>query len=303
MTNLDKNVNFITAEDLLTEVKNDLRVYFERAVVDNSHLYPVIAECLSKLGSKIYPVGKTTLFVDNYKSSLPDDFHKLLLALACFDYKVTSTVTENPQLYEVSDSTIADFLVTGKSTLCTDECGDQWGIVQRFETFDVTFKEFAPLSISNSSLPYCANNCFNKSVLHQHQIDLSSKLLVTGFETGYIYMEYLQKLEKDTVDGKDILIPDFARIREWIKGACVKKVFQVMYWNNDADVQQRYHDSKNELAVLEANARSFVKQVDFKEMYDARKTFYSRYAKFEQVVYGHGNQLPHPLKRPLNNRW
>jgi len=295
MVNLKKDLNFITAQDLLNEVKNDLRVFFERAVVDDSHLYPVVRECLAKLGSKVYPVGNSVIYIENYQGNLPEDFHKLILAVGCFSYTVKQTPNLNPQLYDVSEAQLEDFLISKPSVTCLDECGENFYVIQRFESFDVTYSEFTPLSLSNSSIPYCANDCFNKNILYQQQIDISNKKISAGFEKGYIYIDYLQKLETEDMDGKELLIPDFERIKEWIKAACVKKVFQVLYWNNDADVQQRYHDSKNELTVLEANARSFVKQVEFSELYDMRKTFYARYSKFEQMVYG--NNSKHRVRR------
>lgn len=286
MIDLKKDIHFITAQDILNEVKNDLRVYFERNVVDDSHLYPVIRECLSKMGSKIYPVNNTVIYIENYQGKLPDDFYKLVLAIGCFEYVVQSTPNTNPQLYDVSEPQLEDFLISKPSETCLDECGENFYVIQRFETFDVKFTDFIPLSISNSSIPYCSNNCFNPIGMSQNQIDITNKKISTGFPQGFIYIDYLQKLESEDVDGKDLLIPDFARIREWIKAACVKKIFQVIYWNNEADVQQRYIDSKNELSVLEQNARSFIKQIDFKELYDTRKVFYGRYDKFQQVVYG-----------------
>ena len=284
--NLIKDVHFIPADEIIGEIKNDLRVYFERSVVDESHLYPVIRECLAKLGSKVYPVGNAVIYISNYQGKLPSDFHKLIMAVGCYKYTINHIPNQNPQLYDVTESQLKDFLVTKPSEICLDDCGDNLYVIQRFESFETTFTDFVPLSISNSSIPYCSNDCFNKQIRGQSQIDISKNKMSTGFESGFVYIDYLQKLEQETDDGKDLLIPDFERIKEWIKAACVKKVFQVMYWNNDGDVQQRYHDSKNELTVLEANARSFVKQVDFKELYDMRKTFYARYSKFEKIVYG-----------------
>lgn len=284
--NLKKDINFIPAEDLISEVKNDLRTYFERAVVDNSHLYPVIRECLAKLGAKIYPLGNSVVYIDNYQGDLPPDFHKLVLAIGCFSYVIKSTPNLNPQLYDISESQFEDFLISKPSETCLDECGENFYVIQRFETFDVQYSEFTPLSISNASVPYCANNCFNKTILGQQQINLTKGKMQAGFDKGFVYIDYLQKLETEDLDGKDLLIPDFERIKEWIKMALVKKVFQVLYWNNDADVQQRYHDVKNELTVLESNARSFIKMSDFSELYDMRKTFYARYSKFNQIVYG-----------------
>lgn len=286
--NLKKEDNFITSQELLHEVRNELRTYFERSILDDSYFYPVIRGCLSKLGAKVYPVGSSVLWVSEYKTDLPKDFHKLIVAIACFDYVVQSTVNENPQLYQVGETQIEDFLVTKPSSTCLDDCGNELYVIQRFENFDVTFKEFAALSVSQNSYPYCTDSCFNKKVYGQDQIEISKSngKMYTGFEKGSVYIDYLQTLESHDVDGTDLLIPDFAPIRDWIKMACIKKGFEVMYFNNDADVQQRLNYAKNELTVLENNARSFARQVEFSELYDLRKVFFGRYNKFNQIIYG-----------------
>lgn len=288
---LKKDIHFIPASELLDEVRNDLRVYFERSVLDDSHFYPVIRECLAKLGAKVYPVGGAIVWISDYNGNLPKDFHRLIMALGCFQYTIESTPNENPQIYESTESQIKDFLVTKPKETCVDDCDNKFYIIQRFETFDIKYSGFAPLSLSPNSLPYCSNDCWNKQVLGQAQIEIANGKMYTGFEEGSVYINYLQKLETYDEEGTDLLIPDFAQIREWIKMACIKKAFQIMYWNNDADVQQRYHDAKNELTVLESNAKSFVRRSEFSELYDIRKVFFGRYNKFQEVVYGPGQTV------------
>lgn len=285
-TNLKKDIHFILAQELLNEVRNELRVYFEKSILDDSHFYPVIRSCLAKLGAKIYPVGNTVVWVTEYNGNLPQDFHKLIMALGCFEYKIESTPNLNPQLYQTNK--IDDFIVNAPSTTCLDECGEDFYVIQRFESFDIQYSGYCPLSVSSNSLPYCTNDCFNKSVLGQSQIEIANGKIYTGFETGAVYINYLQKLEAYDIDGIDLIIPDFAQIRDWIKAACIKKAFEIMYYNNDADVQQRLMYSKNELTVLEENAKSFARRTEFSELYDIRKMFFGRYKKFEEIVYGPG---------------
>lgn len=75
---LNKETNFIPAQDVINEVRNELRSYFERGVVDDSLLYPVIRSCLSKMGLTVHPSSNIVIPINNYKGCLPDDF-------LCFD--------------------------------------------------------------------------------------------------------------------------------------------------------------------------------------------------------------------------
>lgn len=285
---LRKDINFIPATDILNEVENDLRVYFERSVLDKSHLYPVIRDCVSKLGSRVYPVGNTIIYISEYNGFLPKDFHKLILALGCFTYVIEGTPNENPQLYDITEKQMEDYLISKPSETCLDECGENFYVIQRFDTFNVKYTDYAPLSVSKTSYNYCVNNCFNKQVLGQSQFEIANGKIYTGFESGYIYMDYLQKPEKETVDGMDLLIPDFAAFREWIKAACIKKCFEVLYYNNDADVQQRLRYANEEVTKLETRARTVARQAELSDLYEVRKVFFGRYNKFSQMIYGRG---------------
>ena len=48
-----------------------------------------------------------------------------------------------------------------------------------------------------------------------------------------------------------MLIPDFARIREYIKAACIKEGLETMYLNGTPDIERRLHYTKNEFAIKE----------------------------------------------------
>jgi len=277
---LDKGTNFIPAQDVLNEVRNELRSYFERGVVDDSLLYPVIRSCLSKMGLRVHPSSNIVIPINNYKGCLPDDFHKLSLAIGCFQYNICSQNTENPQLYETYEGIHA---VLKPSEICVDQCGDDWNIIQKYDTFSVNFQEYYPLKVSSSSMPFCTNSCFNKSTLSQNEIDICGKDIHTNFESGYVYMEYIQNLE--TLD--DLLIPDFAPIRDWIKTACIHKCLYSIYYNGDDTIRNKYMDHKADLLPLELNAKSFVSRAGYKEMYDLRRFMSGRYSKFSQQVYGY----------------
>lgn len=286
---LNKETNFITAEELLVEVRNQLKKFYQQQAIDDSYMYPVIRNSLAKLGAKVYPVGSHVVHVYNKEGKLPTDFHKLILAVGCFSYTVEALPNENPQLYDVSEAQIEDFFVSQPSTVCVDDCGASINIIQRFETFEVSYTDYSMLSVSKNSFPYCVNNCFNKKVLGQSQIEINGNRLLAGFEEGFVYIDYLQKLEKNVDDGKDLIIPDFPRITEWIVGACVTEGLKIMYINGTENVQQRLQYMEQKTAILETNARSFIKANDFSEFYNVRRVFYGRFDKFNQMIYGNPN--------------
>jgi len=277
---LNKETNFIDAQELLAEVKNFLGKYMQRALLDDSVFYPKIRSCLAKCGAKIYPIGTTVVPVKDYRAELPSDFHKLVIAVGCFDYTTTS-FNENPNLHDVPESEITNFLITKPSYTCLDECGENFYVIQKFETFSVSYRDYVGLKVSKNSWPKCSKNCFNKYQLADQEIEITDHI-TTNFPTGWIFLEYLQNLESQD---QDLIIPDYAQIRDWVKAACITEGLKFLYLNGE-DVERKWQQFKLEETTLENNARSFIKQNDFKELYDVRKMFAGRYNKFHQMVYG-----------------
>lgn len=282
---LKKDTNFITANELLNEVRNKMKSYFETSMIDDSDMYPIIRSCLSAMGAKIYPTSSAVIPINNYKGFLPKDFHKLILALGCSNETIVSTPNTNPQIYD-KIITKEQALELTPSEVCLDSCGDYYQVVQKFEAFEVIFNDVYPLSINSTSDYACSKDCWNKTVRGVDEIDIKNGCIYTQFSSGSIYIEYMQNLETQDTDGIDLLIPDYSPIREWIKAACIKEGLEMLYLNGEADVERRLGYAKNELTVKETNAKSFISRPEFSELYDTKRVFYGRYRKFDQMVYG-----------------
>lgn len=297
MIKLDKEIDFITAEELLLEVHNRIPTYVEKNMVDDSIFYPIIRECLALLGSKIYPTDKQVIHVSKYIAELPVDFHKLILAMGCYNYTMVYTKDEYPHVTEEFIGTVGH-KVNKPSVICmTDTEKEKYGyngaydfdIVQTFDLYSIRYNDFYPLAVSKKSHNFCTNGCFNKSekCSTEIEIDRQNKRIITNFESGSIYIEYTQNLEKISPDGLDLLIPNFEQIKKWIKDACIVEAFTYMNWNyTDEFLERRKRDAKAELVISESNARSFVRRSEFKDLYDIRKLFFARYNKFNDMVYG-----------------
>jgi len=290
MINLNKEINFIPVDSLLEEVRLMLSSYYEKDMLDDVVFYPIIKEALSKLGAKIYPVNSKIIRIQNYKGKLPNDFYKLILALGCFDYTITTgTDSSNPKLYDITPEQFDDYLISKPSITGLDECGANFYLVQRFETFTTSYSSISPLSVSTNSMPYCTNNCFNKNISSpdQIQVDKHNSTLLTNFNNGFVYLEYLQNLEIDTEEGKDILIPDFGPIRRWIKALCIETAFKFIYFNNySSETERKLMRAEKDTYIAETEAKSFTRRSDIDDFYNMRKVFFGRYNKFHQMVYG-----------------
>lgn len=280
---LNKDTNYISVQDVLAEIKSTMRSYFEQGLIDDGTLYPTIRDCLAKLGSKLYPVSQVILNVQEYKADLPLDFRKMVLALGCGNFKTTD-IDPLGKIYEATPDTITNF-VTKPPKPCIDECGDEFYIVQKFDTYSIEYSEFFPITISPNSTTHCSADCFNKSKSpYEIEIDLRKKKIITNFESGTIYLEYVQNIE--TTD--DLLIPDFRQIIKWIKDACIVTILkEVLYNYPDQSVTTKLSIAERDAGISELNARSFVRANEFSDFYNMRRLFSSRYSKFTNVVFGY----------------
>jgi len=276
-----KNVQYqyIPAQELINELKNELYSYFNQGSLDESHLYPRIKWCLGKMGLKIYPSKQDILFVDNYQAKLPRDFYKLQTAIGCFQVTDSNIDILQSKYEEVRIETLPE--CSCSYDFCQDNCG-MFQIVQKFDTFTSTYNATQRLRVSEDARPYCTNECFVDQPLVGDQITVKNGRIHTSFASGKIYIEYLSNLE--TEDG-DLMIPDSSTIREWIKDELRVICFRILY-DNGGDFIQRYQNAKADLTISQMNAKSVYTRSEFSEWYDLRKVLYSRFHKFNTSVYG-----------------
>jgi len=274
------NLKYIESQELIRELKNDLSTYFEKGMLDESYLYPVIRTCLSKMGLKILPTKHDVLQVESFKTDLPCDFYKAVLLVGCgmgewadVDYLNTKLIE-----YEVSGLNVCE----QRCDYCEDECGNLYGIKQYFNTYTVTYSELYPLTVSNDSRPYCNDSCFEYQG-RGNEVTIKNGKIYTNFETGHIYLEYLTNLEADS---GDLMIPDNQVIKDWIKQEMVFVCFRKLARLKEGDFAQQLRWEQEQLAIHQTNATSLYKSWTVKEFYDLRKTLYSRFHKYNTGVYG-----------------
>ena len=235
------------------------------------------------------PTSNAVIPIRNYKGQLPYGFYKLITAIGCFEYTVTSDPDyNNPKLYDVAEDKIQNYLISKPSITTKDQDGENFYIIQKFEEFSVQYTNYTSLTVSKSSHPHCTTNCFNKQPGRAEQIEIqkSQGLLLANFEKGSVYIEYLQTLEMSTDEGMELLIPNFEQIKKWIKDYCTVELFRYLYNNTTLDIQGRLATAKQEETISKTNAQDFVKRFEFTDLYALRKLFASRYEKFNQIVSG-----------------
>lgn len=273
-------MKYVGSEDIVAEVKNKLSMYFENGKLDDAFMYRHIRLCLYKMGYKVLPLKREVLDVKDGVANLPNDFHKMTLARACFKgyYEVNDprrgavTIVDKPVCELNLCETVCD--------VCTDECGNMFKLVQQIDTHSTAvYEDFVELSVDKESLPFCAEGCFNRGVKCKDKITIRNGRIYTNFDSGVIYLEYYSTLE--TEEGYQI--PDNEVIINWIITVLVKEGLEQLYFMGE-EVLQKLQYSQSELSKAEVAAQNLYRRKEVKEYYEMANLLERRYNMIGRAV-------------------
>lgn len=283
-----KEMNYITSDIVIAEVKNFLDLYWSAKKLDDSILFSTIRECLAKLKFKTHPLKMDILEVNNYKVDLPDDFQSLCVALACH---VEQCIEKpyNPAIRTEERHVCELNLCETKCDVCHDDCGNMFKIVQVFDDYYTTkeWTKFEVLNISKGSKPKCTKDCFNFRSKTGNEIEIKNNKVYTTFPEGLIYIEYIALLERDGL----YLIPDNERIIKWIKDELIRTCIQYLYLNGEPDLQGRLQYVEKNAAISFRNAKTIYRRFEVDEYYNMTNKLRRRYNSHRNWLWNEKNYV------------
>src|SRR3972149_2042409 len=66
--------NFISPESIYTEIKEELRSYFQTGVIDDILFSRYTEDCLKRLGRSSYKIEENVFRLEDFETRLPDNF-------------------------------------------------------------------------------------------------------------------------------------------------------------------------------------------------------------------------------------
>jgi hypothetical protein len=237
-------MDYISIEELISEVELNLSSYFQSGSVDSSIFYGKVKRCLSEIGVKILPKKSDILYVNNYTVDLPSDYNSLILLMSC-----------ETKGYLVNDNPA---LITYEQAVCDIP------ICHEFLVHNV---------IKVLTLGHEHNSCVNPTNIKKYDVEIKNNKIYTQFESGTLYIDYRAVLEKDS----EILIPDVDRIKEWLILEMERAAMKYLYFNTTSDVGQRLQYSDRELHIAKENARALWKLNSQKDFNNLKKALQDRF--------------------------
>lgn len=244
--------NFISPEQLVTRVKEELKSYFDTGAVDDL-LFPLwIQDALRKLGKSSLPIGETLIFLDDFKATLPPDFDSVREAWMCT--QSLPTTIRVPGSYYTQVTTRIDVpennpQMVNRCAPC-DSCPTEMKFIYKTNTDQtITTSHVVLLRPGNiSTLSMCSTDCPNRGSQSANTFDIHGNKFTTNFRTGDVYLVYYSR-EQDPSGYQ--LIPENYRIEEYIRAFLKFKVFEQL-WNQITDetfnqIQTKYEVYSNRL--------------------------------------------------------
>jgi len=222
-----ENLQYISSDSLLAEVKQELKSYFESGAISEILIPTFIDQALRKLRVLALKPEEAVLHFQNYQSELPCDFVLLDRAMM-YDHQVewsTGVSAVEGHYYKSIDC-----------TNCTD-CTPKEEVYEEITVasnagFNLKLKKPTWIRVYHASKQYCTEGCQNLSVSSEDVLQIYNNSKVSStFETGCVYIRYFSR----PVDDNGIpMIPEILEVEEYIKSYLKFKFFE-MLWHSVMD--------------------------------------------------------------------
>lgn len=270
------HTNFISSEPIITEVKQELKTYFEAGAVSEILIPTFIDQALRKLRVLVYKPEEAVVSFTNFKSELPYDF-------ALLDYAL---VYNSEVLWSPGVNSMTGYWYKGIDCSSCNNCGEKDEIYETISVpgpgFKIVMKEPKWIRVYHGSKALCTENCENLKAQSEDIIQIhNNKHLSSNFESGCVYIRYYARPMDD--DGIP-MIPEIYEVEEYIKAYLKFKIFELL-WHSVVDESQRQVEAKfnyyrnDQLAKLQA-ALGYILTPTKQQMADNVVKMKNRFNKF-----------------------
>lgn len=282
-------MKYIEFEVIENEVKRFFNSYFESGQdIDSSIYLPEVKTLLTKFGLKIKNKNNTVLTIKNYKSELPDNFYKLILAIGCS--KKTDYIppgSDHPfQNFKIEEFT-SNYKINNCENSCLNECGEHVHVIQKIDDGKlITYNEYYPILISRQVKEYGCydDNCFNFKFKNcPDEIIIKNNIVEANFCEGNIYIEYYETL----FNGNELMIPDHDVLIKAVKEQIKLSILEYLLFNHpDPNIVGKYQLQQTLTKDAIYHAINLIKNNEVQDLKDIRNYFVNRYNIFEKMING-----------------
>jgi hypothetical protein len=280
-------LKYKTFDSLVSAVSEDLRMYDDNGLIKPATLIRIVRKINADLGLGIQEKGHCFLTISNYEADLPNDFFSALMAFGttAFNHGILDTgiIHGTHTSLDTQEEIISKKLTpTPADSACLTECnGCYWVTRKTTKGQTITQNKLIPLTPTTSSLKYF-DKCSPNSQWRQdgYSIDIQDEKINVSFRNGEIYFEYYKNMIDE--DG-NLLVLDHPLTDDYYYWALKVKILEDIYYNTEADVQNKLQDARNQLIPARGAAKNIVNDPDYKKLKQYKdkvnNDFHNKYVK------------------------
>ena len=266
----------ISTDVIFSNVKQMLKSFEATGLLNDADLFRWTKWVINRIGIGQLIEKETILDVEDYKTELPEDFSLLWVVHKCDSCGETGHATYHWYTPE-HRFVLKDWV----NKACYGECdicrhGEVVEVTRRVEGFthepiktsycNRTLMSLNKRVSKNKCHKYCAN-LYNTS---EWNFNFDEKNMFFNFCEGHIHLQYYANAIDE--EGYPMIVNN-EYIKQAIEDYLIYKSLQVIYYNNEADVQQRmmYAEQKFQQSLKEAlneqKLPTWKKLVEFSQIY------------------------------------
>lgn len=229
--------NFISPEPLFTQVKEELKSYFQTGVIDDVLFPTYVEKALKKMGRSSYKIEENIFKLEDYEAKLPENFEAV---------RELYLITPYEQSYQMPSSCYeqATIRVTPERDRCEGDFCAPSEIKVTYKTNGTVIQRFECSHLLKPGNVHAKESCsldnWNRFSTSMDTFDIRGGKIVTNFPQGTLYMVYYVK---DYDENEYQLIPDNERIYDYLYYELYYRCFSNIY-NNVSDETLRQIEGK-----------------------------------------------------------
>jgi hypothetical protein len=266
---------FVSTKNLFSDVKQMLKSFDSAGLINDSDLWRWTAYMNQQIGTTSSKQRSILISVENHKAVLPVDFSYLYAVYLCNVECDTGPSTYKAYLGNTMTYSIKDWY----STMCYDKCDvcvdNNEYYVHRTFTKDIIAPSKCILSVrvpleidKEITKQRCHECCVNFSCKCDYKFNIEDGVIYTNFEQGNINLEYFGLAIDD--EGYPEVI-DEPIILQSIEDYLIYKTFQQLWYNGEAEVQNRMQFAEQKHIQSMKDMLYFVKLPTWKSLVDYSK--------------------------------
>lgn len=246
--------NFVSAQPLYAEVKEELSSYFSSGIIDDVMFGKWTEHCLKRFRKSAYRIEEVVLDVKDYVAELPCDFNSVREAWMC-TFTPSVYYQEPNALYWQQDCRVDDPTRFDKCNECfdTETCTTDYLVtMKRTGTIMYRFSHTFLLRPANNHVKskYCGDCCPN---LHSEAADtfnIEDGKMITSYKEGKIHLIYYAETTDENLDQ---LVPDNFWVQDYIRKnliyMCFRQICNRITDETFNQVEKKKQEAKQEQAV------------------------------------------------------